>query len=357
MRVTNCNYDKTSFISMMIFLAFIKLPRKSPMLRTIVASTVALVLVGCGVSSVNSPQSSNSNQQIHLPMDESGQYRVISSTELNSDGPQGMETYDLIESVLGRGAIEAPDLYSNNDPDGGRHIVEEYDEVIGNYFKFIMHFDDGDRDKGRVDRQRNEIKAYDKSPDKLKGYLGKTFEYSWKFKIGDELKVTKHFTHLFQLKAVSEKDSKGSVITSSPLLTITANKRSNQSGLEVRHVHYNKDHTGTKNNTLIHTTKMDNVDWRRDIQGQWIEAFVRVNYSESGSLYMTLTPLGGSDPMIEINESNIEMWRSGVDGRDGNFVRPKWGIYRSLKAENELNQGQDEVYFADFKIRELKLIE
>ncbi|MEZ9785699.1 heparin lyase I family protein [Vibrio breoganii] len=323
------------------------------MLRTIVASTIVLVLAGCGGSSANSPASSNPDQ----PIDETGQYRVISSTELNSDGPEGMETYDLIESVLGRGAIEAPDLYSNNDPDGGRHIVEEYDEVIGNHFKFIMHFEDGDRDKGRVDRQRNEIKAYDKSPDKLKGYLGKTFEYSWKFKIGDDLKVTKKFTHLFQLKAVAEKNSEDFVITSSPILTLTANVRSNQSGLEVRHVHYNNNRTGTVNNTLVHTTKIDNVDWNRDIAGQWIEAFVRVNYSESGSLYMTLTPLGESKPMIEITENNIETWRSGLDGRDGNFVRPKWGIYRSLKSEELLNQDQDEVYFADFKIREVKPVE
>ncbi|MEZ9833681.1 heparin lyase I family protein [Vibrio breoganii] len=327
------------------------------MLRTIVASTIVLVLAGCGGSSANSPASSNPDQPINTPIDETGQYRVISSTELNSDGPEGMETYDLIESILGRGAIEAPDLYSNNDPDGGRHIVEEYDEVIGNHFKFIMHFEDGDRDKGRVDRQRNEIKAYDKSPDKLKGYLGKTFEYSWKFKIGDDLKVTKQFTHLFQLKAVAEKNSEDFVITSSPILTLTANVRSNQSGLEVRHVHYNNDRTGTVNNTLVHTTKMDDVDWNRDIAGQWIEAFVRVNYSESGSLYMTLTSLGETKPMIEITENNIETWRSGLNGRDGNFVRPKWGIYRSLKSEELLNQDQDEVYFADFKIREVKAVE
>ncbi|GAB7220112.1 hypothetical protein [Vibrio comitans] len=327
------------------------------MLRTIVASTIVLTLAACGTSSVNSPESTNPNQSGDYPIDESGRYIVISSTELNSDGPQGIETYALIESILGRGAIEAPDLYSNNDPEGGRHIVEEYDEVIGNHFKFIMHFEDGDRDKGRVDRQRNEIKAYDKSPDKLKGYLGTTFEYSWKFKIDDDLKVTKHFTHLFQLKAVAEKNSEDFVSTSSPLLTITANVRNNQSGLEIRHVHYNKERTGTENNTLTHTAKMDDVDWHRDIAGQWIEVFVRVDYSESGNLYMTLTPLGESKPMIEINESNIEMWRSGLDGRDGNFVRPKWGIYRSLKSEHLLNQEQDEVYFADFKIREVKLIE
>lgn len=333
------------------------------MYKSVIATALILSLAGCGGSgSSTGPDEGNNPTNPELPtnppVDDTGKYQVISSTELKSDGPAGMETYDLIESVLGKGSIEAPDLYSNNDPDGGRHIVEEYDELVGNHFKFLIHFEDGDRDKGRVDRQRNEIKAYDKSDEKLLGYLGKTFEYSWKFKVGDDLKVTKHFTHLFQLKAVKEDDLGDEVNTNSPLLTITANVKSGKSGLEIRHTYYDKSAPGeTENNTLAHTAYMDDISWSNDIQGQWIEAFVRVNYSESGGLYMTLTPLGESKPMIEINETNLELWRSGLDGREGNFVRPKWGIYRSLKAEEELNQDQDEVYFADFKIREVKQIQ
>ncbi|WP_261835583.1 hypothetical protein [Vibrio ishigakensis] len=344
------------------------------MYKSVLTSALVLALVGCGGSGGSSgPGETNDPPPVEecssstvstLPSVEnthnvsSGHYEDISSTSLISQGLCGQDTYDLIESVFGKGSIEAPDLYSNNDPNGGSHIIQGYDDLVGNYFKFIIHFDDGDRDKGRDDRQRNEIKVYDKSDDKLKGFLGKTFEYSWKFKVGDDLKVTKHFTHLFQLKPVKGKDAADNINVSSPLLTITANVRSNKSGLEVRHTHYADKTTGkTENNTLAHTAYMDDVSWSNDIQGQWLEAFVRVDYSETGSLYMSITPLGASKPMIEINESNLELWRSGLDGGEDNFVRPKWGIYRSLNAEDELNQDQDEVYFADFKIREVKQIQ
>ncbi|GAM70051.1 hypothetical protein JCM19236_5598 [Vibrio sp. JCM 19236] len=336
------------------------------MYKNVLATALVLALVGCGgsggSSGSNSGETTNPNSgqpDQELPVDGSGKYQVISSTSLVSQGPTTVnEAYDWIEDVFGRGSIEAPDLYSNNDPDGGPHIVGGTDKQVGNYFKFIIHFEDGDRDKGRDDRQRNEIKVYDKSEDKLKGFLGKTFEYSWKFKVGDDLKVTKHFTHLFQLKPVKSDDAGDNINVSSPLLTITANVRSGKSGLEVRHTHYADKNTGeTENNTLAHTAYMEDVSWSNDIQGQWLEAFVRVDYSEQGNLYMTITPLGDTEPMIEINESNLELWRSGLDGGEDNFVRPKWGIYRSLNAEDELNQDQDEVYFADFKVREVKKIQ
>lgn len=331
------------------------------MYKSIVATALVLALAGCGGSggSSSSGETNEPPPSQNLPVDDSGKYQVISSTSLDSQGvTSGNEAYDWIEDVFGRGSIEAPDLYSNNGPDGGPHIIGGTDEQVGNYFKFIIHFADGDRDKGRDDRQRNEIKVYDKSDDKLKGFLGKTFEYSWKFKVGDDLKVTKHFTHLFQLKPVKSDDAGDNINVSSPLLTITANVRSSKSGLEVRHTHYEDKSTGeTENNTLAHTAYMDDVSWSNDIQGQWLEAFVRVDYSEQGNLYMAITPLGETEPMIEINESNLELWRSGLDGGEDNFVRPKWGIYRSLNAENELNQDQDEVYFADFKVKEVKKIQ
>ena len=313
------------------------------------------LLLGAGSVILLSACSSTSGSSNTYPLDDTGRYYVVSSTELLADGIGGEDTYDLIESVFGRGSIEAPDLYGSSNHAGEAHITEAYDPKVGEHFVFHIHVDE-DKDRDRVeitDRQRNEIKVYGKSDDHLKGTFGKTFEYRWAFKVSDDLAVSKNFTHLFQLKAVKTSGSVG--ITSSPLLTLTANTRSGNNGLEVRHVHYNGDRNGTNNNTLAHTARMKNVDWNNDIQGQWLEVFVRAHYHEQGSLYMTVTKLGESQPLIEVNESNLEMWRSGKLHGDGHFVRPKWGIYRSLKSKHLLKDEQ--VGFAHFLIEEVKPIE
>lgn len=299
----------------------------------------------------NSNDDSSSNTNSETVLDDTGSYRVLSSTSLESDGASGADTYDLIESVLGGGSIEAPDLYGEDNHEGETHIYEDEDNQVGNHFVFVIHRDeDKDRDVlENDDRQRNEIKVFGNSDDHLKGFLDTTFEYSWKFRIGDDFAVTSKFTHLFQLKAVGEG------LTSSPILTITANTKSGVSGLEIRHVAYNSDQSDTENNTLTHTS-YEAIDWATQIQGQWLEVFVRANYSENGSLTLTLTPLGEQTPLISIYESDIEMWRAGGDNSSSNFVRPKWGIYRSIVYIDELNE-EDHVDFADFLIEEVELIE
>ncbi|MGV2990227.1 hypothetical protein ACE1OE_21565 [Vibrio sp. E150_011] len=317
--------------------------RKPSILQAAIVAYSSLLLSACGGSSSEDTPSDVYNP----PVDDSGQYYVISSTDLIADGANGMATYDLIESILGTGSIEAPDLYGDANHQHIDHITEDNDNMVGNYFRFVLHRDeDKDRDKDYTDRQRNEIKVYDKSDDSLKGVMDKTFEYRWKFRVGDDLAVTSHFTHLFQLKAVTD----GSDPVSQPLVTITANTKSGESGLEVRHV--TADNTKTM---LLHTSQMD-IDWATQIQGQWLEVMVRSTFSEKGALYLSVTPLGEQTPLFAVNESNIELWRSASNASDGNFVRPKWGIYRSLNDIASLNEGEDEVWFADFSIKEVEKI-
>ncbi|GAD89586.1 hypothetical protein VHA01S_022_00140 [Vibrio halioticoli NBRC 102217] len=314
------------------------------MLKKLLTLNAFLILSGCTATSDVAPK-----PVVHT---QSGNV-VISQTQLTADGPGKEDTYTLIRNAFGPRSIEAPDLYGSANHAGAPHITEATDATVGNYFKFVIHRDDDhDRDVlSKSDRQRNEIKVYGGSDSSLKGYLGSTFEYRWKFRIGDNLAVTKHFTHIFQLKAVKGKGS--DAITSSPILTLTANVRQGKSGLEVRHVRYNDNKTGTVNETLYHSVR-HNVDWENDLRGHWFEVYVKANYAESGSLYMTVTPLGETTPMIEVNQHNIEMWRSGDDASHVNFVRPKWGIYRSLKAIDQLNKEEDEVDFADFEVTKVK---
>ena len=52
------------------------------------------------------------------------------------------------------------------------------------------------------DRQRNEIKTYDKSPDNLLGVEGEEVVYKWKFKLDADMQLSSSFTHVHQLKSV-----------------------------------------------------------------------------------------------------------------------------------------------------------
>ncbi|GAL20778.1 hypothetical protein JCM19235_3780 [Vibrio maritimus] len=65
--------------------------------RKLALSTlIPLILTACG--GTNSGNSSIPNTP---DIDDSGNYYVLSSASLVSDGPANMDTYDLIESVLG----------------------------------------------------------------------------------------------------------------------------------------------------------------------------------------------------------------------------------------------------------------
>ena len=108
----------------------------------------------------------------------------------------------MISGVLGGNPIETPDC---GHPDFGPHITQEWDDDLGKHsFVFHIHVTpDDDRCKA-FDRQRNEIKTYDKSPEYLKGFLGETVTYRWRFKLDEGFQPSRNFTHIHQLKAVGE---------------------------------------------------------------------------------------------------------------------------------------------------------
>jgi len=99
-------------------------------------------------------------------------FKEIASTTLKADGPdEGKSAYKLIRKAFGEKAMESPDLYKSNHT-GQKHIIEDTDDVVGPHFVFLSHRDeDLDRDKNYSDRQRNEIKAYDKSKKRLKACI------------------------------------------------------------------------------------------------------------------------------------------------------------------------------------------
>lgn len=250
--------------------------------------------------------------------------------ELKSDGPdQGLTAYELIRNFAGPRPIESPDLYPQNHPDV-RHIIERTDEVVGHHFVFKIHRDlDKDRDKYIKfgDRQRNEIKAYASSRNELKGFEGETLSYEWKFKVGEGMSVSKNFTHLFQLKSVD--DGIGT-----PILTISAAHRGGGENMFLAH-------SAVKKAQYLRV-----VPWRKT-HNKWLKVKCTVTYANEGKLSIEVVELVSGKEVFNFEADNIDMWRG---TKDSHFVRPKWGIYRSLKSKHMLREEEEEVSFADFKV-------
>ena len=263
------------------------------------------------------------------------QFTVLTERTLDADGDMvGLDTYDLIRAFGGDyvpGPIEAPDLYPINHP-AVRHIYEDSDATVGNHFVFIIHRDiDIDRDRvENDDRQRNEIKTYDKSEEAVKGYENETFIYRWKFKINADMEVSTRFSHFFQLKAVGGE-------ASHPILTISGAERSGEDGIEVRYSPLQAD------------TILERQNWSM-VTGEWLEAYCRVTFADSAGLRLIVKRMSDGEVIFNIDEANLDLWR----GEDAShFVRPKWGIYRSILDWDNLRPDEENVRFANFSVSEV----
>ncbi len=296
--------------------------------ETITGSTVPPV--------VNNPPAPPSPPPAPLAPTDAQGFVELSVRTLDADGPQsGMEAYDLIRALGGPNPIETPDLYPENHP-GVKHIYEDVDATVGDHFVFIIHRDiDIDRDRlENDDRQRNEIKTYSSSEDAVKGFENETFIYRWKFRINPDMEVSTRFSHFFQLKAVGGDDSQ-------PILTISGAERSGEDGIEVRH------------SPLRETDILQRQNWNI-ATGEWIEVYCRATFSDSADLRLIATRVSDGEVVFDIDESGLDLWRG--ESAD-HFVRPKWGIYRSILDLDNLRPEEEQVQFANFSISKVMLVD
>ncbi|GGI58128.1 polysaccharide lyase [Winogradskyella haliclonae] len=244
--------------------------------------------------------------------------------ELKADGSGS--TYELITSVLAPDAnpIETPDC---NHASFGRHIDEIFDNDINtNVFRFFMHTTPDNDRCINFDRQRNEIKTYDQSPDNLKGVQNETVVYKWKFKLPSGFQTSPNFTHLHQLKSV------GGNLASMPMYTLTARK-SSPDRLELRYA---------ETDTQVTLTQTPITPFLNT----WVEVTETIIYGTNGTYAIEIKSINDGSVLFEYSNNSIINWRPNAD-----FVRPKWGIYRSLINSQDLRN--EEVLFADFSITEL----
>ena len=237
------------------------------------------------------------------------------------------DAYTLIDrSLISPGstarAIETPDCLH---PDFGPHITQVFDvDLAKPVFVFHLHRDidgDGSANGGcqRIDRQRLEIKTFGPSPDSVKAFLGDTVSYRWRFKLDADFQVSTSFTHIHQIKAGDGTNA------DSPIITLTPVRLS--SGSEVMEIRYDGSGAGV-------FTRFQRLPLA-PFKGAWLEARETVIFTEPGAFSMEIRRVGDGAVLLSDSHVDIPTWRSGGT----TFVRPKWGLYRSL---NQIASLRDE---------------
>lgn len=245
---------------------------------------------------------------------------LFSQKVLEADGPGN--TYELINSVLAPGynVVETPECIH---PEFGRHIAEVWDDDLQQYvFEFYSHVTPDNDRCINFDRQRTEIKTYDASPENLKGVPGETVIYKWKFKVPIGFQPSSSFTHIHQVKAVGGDDDM-------PIFTLTP-RAGNPNKLELIH-----------NNT----TKVATV-YLSLFEGVWVEATEKIKIDNlRGTYSITIKKVSDGKIILAYTNNYLMTIRA-----DNSFIRPKWGIYRSLNTPSALRD--EAMRFNGFSIAE-----
>ena len=162
----------------------------------------------------------------------------------------------------------------------------------------------------------------------MKALQGEVTRYHWYLKIDESFAITKNFCHFFQLKPVGGENS------SDPLLTLSGSIVQGKPQLEIRW--WSKD---GKERLFV-------ADWK-DCKGKWLECECITKTGEKGFLRFSVR---SSDNAIRFAREipSFATWQP-----DYSFVRPKWGIYRSLANKEAIPNEKDEVRMTGFTIQKL----
>lgn len=250
---------------------------------------------------------------------------INSQTLLDADGPGN--TYELINSVLAPGfdVMETPDCAH---PAFGRHITEAWDSQLNRYvFEFHIHVTPDNDRCINFDRQRNEIKTYDKSPAHLIGVTGEFVTYKWKFKLATGFQVSSNFTHLHQVKAVGGDEA-------DPIFCLTARKG-----------YPNKLELNYYVDSDLNAVKLTSENLSL-FENTWVEVTERIKIDNvNGTYSIVIKNVSTGATLLSYSNNQLLTIRA-----DNAFIRPKWGVYRSLNAPQDL---RDEIVrFASFSIEE-----
>ncbi len=210
------------------------------------------------------------------------------------------------------------------------HILEKWDEALHkNVFVFNIHALLDDDRCTNFDRQRNEIKTSSASTAPMKGYLGETVFARWKFKLDSAFQPSPNFCHIHQIKAGDGPDQ------DLPLITITPRYGSNNTDkLQIIFTAPTPAGAGTY---YIAQTSL------APFKGAWVEALEQITYGSPGKYKLELKRVSDDMSLLSYSSDTLAMWRD-----TSTFMRPKYGIYRSLNSVSYLRD--ESVLFADFSL-------
>lgn len=172
----------------------------------------------------------------------------------------------------------------------------------------------------------------------MKGTLGETVTYKWRFKIPVGFKPSGSFTHIHQIKPVDGDDS-------NPIFTLTARKG-----------------TPNKMQLIYVVDENGSNDYKREIslslfEGIWVDVVevIKVGTGTSGTYSISIKKVSDGTVLMSYSNNSIQTIRTAATDPNtpqvaNSFIRPKWGIYRSLLDVASLRD--DSIRFSDFSIGE-----
>ena len=227
--------------------------------------------------------------------------------------------YTIIENAFGA-TPETPDC---SHPDFGPHITQTTDSILRMpVFVFNVHVTPDNDRCINFDRQRLEIKSDTTSPSDLQGFPGDTMTYQWMFRLPAGFQASSHFTHIHQIKAGEAPAASGA-----PIVTLSVYSGGNPN--IVRLIYQD-------GSTLASTDA-------GPFEDVWVVAKEVVTVGTSGHYSIKLETLKGGKTLLSYSNDNLDVFPSGAG-----FIRPKWGIYRSLIQMSELRDEQ--MHFNNFCI-------
>ena len=188
----------------------------------------------------------------------------------------------------------------------GLHPERKYVYVEGDHYRFDIYQDDRDS-TGGGDRQRTESKGMVAGGGKLKMRNNETWRITYELFMPATLHGTSKFTHIFQLKTPATNGG--------PWVTMSLSRSGNAERLRLRAL-------STDGAPDIGGTDL------APLRNKWITAELTFKIGPSGTGRLVIRNGTGSGAPVVVDSS-----RSGLRIPDeGDYVRPKWGIYRSVRS-------------------------
>jgi hypothetical protein len=185
---------------------------------------------------------------------------------------------------------------------GNRHPGRKYVYVEGDHWRFDIFRDDRDT-TGGGDRQRTEVKGMVTGGKPIKMTNGQSWRITYDMFIPATLHGTSRFTHIFQLKTPATNGG--------PWVTMSLSRSGSKETLRLRGF-------STPGSPDIGSTAL------APLREKWV----------SVELTFKIGPKGTGGLLIRNGGSTVvNSTRSGINIPDqGDYVRPKWGIYRSVRS-------------------------